>query len=78
MIFSSYDVIQTTIDKSKPYIDVAHKQIICRLPIHRNFVIAKRFNTLESNIIYDFLLIPRCIPILPELAYIIFGLCTKI
>ena len=55
MIFSSYDIIQTTIDKSKPYIDVAHKQIICRLPIHRNFVIAKRFNTLDGY--YDYYII---------------------
>ena len=55
MIFSSYDIVQTSIDKSKPYIDVARKQIICRLPIHHNFVIAKRFNTSEGY--YDYYII---------------------
>lgn len=55
MIFSSYDIVQTSVNKSKPYINVAHKQIVCRLPIRRNFAIAKRFNTFDGS--YDYYII---------------------
>lgn len=44
MIFNSYDIIQTKVDSKKPYIDIKHKQIVCRLPIRHNYAIAKRYN----------------------------------
>lgn len=55
MIFNNYDIVQTSVDKSKPYIDVTHKQIVCKLPIRHNFVIAKRFSTFDNC--YDYYLI---------------------
>lgn len=45
MILNNYDIIQTNVNNKKPYVDIKNKQIVCRLPIKHNYLIAKRYNT---------------------------------